>query len=263
MVRSVAANVNAGDQPTVVFNLTPAPGNLLVAFVGYVTTQTATPPDSNWVLVESADSDPYRTARLGIWYYNVPASPPSTYTFTFSTSSLESGVVFEVSGHDAAMPIDQPGLGTGLTPGISTTIGTSSVVPTVVGDLVLAGASTDGNETLVGVSAGWTADKQNVPSGNPFHKTFTALRNTNASDTFTAISNTFTFAVAAVAKLSFVVQPTSVEAGTGIAPAVQVAVQDAFGNTDSSSTVSITVSVASNPGGGALGGATVADAVGG
>src|SRR5205809_989920 len=45
------------------------------------------------------------------------------------------------------------------------------------------------------------------------------------------------------AKLVFTVQPSTAAAGAGIAPAVQVAVQDAQGNTVTTATTSITVAI--------------------
>src|SRR5205814_8773150 len=66
--------------------------------------------------------------------------------------------------------------------------------------------------------------------------------------------------LAAASRLGFTVQPTNATAGVAIAPAVQVAVEDAFGNTVTSSTASITLAIGTNPGGGALSGTTAAPA---
>ncbi|MCY3018821.1 MAG: hemagglutinin, partial [Planctomycetota bacterium] len=75
-----------------------------------------------------------------------------------------------------------------------------------------------------------------------------------------ATSNSFAINAAAATKLGFVVQPSNATAGdlnsnpNPIIPAVQVAVQDAFGNTVTSDTgTSITVAIGTNPpGNGAL-----------
>jgi len=66
-------------------------------------------------------------------------------------------------------------------------------------------------------------------------------------------------------KLSFSVQPTSATAGAVIAPAVQVAVQDAQGNTVTSSTATITLAISSGTGtaGAVLGGTSTRAAVDG
>ena len=49
-------------------------------------------------------------------------------------------------------------------------------------------------------------------------------------------------------------------AGVAISPAVQVSVQDAFGNTVTSSGASITVAIGTNPGGGTLSGTATVSA---
>src|SRR5439155_3544865 len=61
----------------------------------------------------------------------------------------------------------------------------------------------------------------------------------------------------------FTVQPSTAAAGAGIAPAVQVAVQDAQGNTVTTATTSITVAIGTNPASGTLAGTTTMAAVNG
>ncbi len=56
--------------------------------------------------------------------------------------------------------------------------------------------------------------------------------------------------------LAFFVQPNSSTAGRTISPAVEVVARDSLGNTDSTFTGAVTVSLASNPAGGSLGGTT-------
>src|SRR5207302_559041 len=63
----------------------------------------------------------------------------------------------------------------------------------------------------------------------------------------------FRVAVAAT-QLTFTVQPTAAVAGVAISPAVQVVAQDALGNTLTSFNGSVTVALASNPGGDTLSG---------
>src|SRR3989454_155827 len=59
---------------------------------------------------------------------------------------------------------------------------------------------------------------------------------------------------AAPTKVIFTVQPTNVGAGVAIASAVQVAIQDASGNTVSSATNAVTMALGANPGAGTLSG---------
>ena len=95
-------------------------------------------------------------------------------------------------------------------------------------------------------------------------KTGTGYTLTGASAGLTgATSAGFNITPAAASKLAFTVQPANAVAGVSIAPAVQVTVQDAFGNTVTGSSASVTVAIGTNPGGGTLSGATTVSAVSG
>src|SRR5207237_6870644 len=59
------------------------------------------------------------------------------------------------------------------------------------------------------------------------------------------------------------VQPGKTAPGSAVAPAVQIAAQDAQGNTDPSFTGNVTVALGTNPGGGTLSGTTTVAAVNG
>jgi len=67
------------------------------------------------------------------------------------------------------------------------------------------------------------------------------------------VSNSFTVTAAAATQLAFTTQPSAVAAGAVMSPAVQVAVQDAFGNTVTSAITPVTVSL-TVAGGATLGG---------
>jgi subtilisin family serine protease len=96
------------------------------------------------------------------------------------------------------------------------------------------------------------------------------LGTTTGSNTLTATSGSLsgspvTFSATgtpgAVSGLAFTVGPSDVVAGVGISPAVQVSVQDSFGNTVTDATNSITLAIGTNPGSGTLSGTVVASAV--
>ncbi|HEY8206637.1 MAG TPA: hypothetical protein VIG99_04085 [Myxococcaceae bacterium] len=72
----------------------------------------------------------------------------------------------------------------------------------------------------------------------------------------------FTINAAAPSRLAFTVQPSNAQAAAAISPAVQVSIQDAFGNL-TGSTATVTVALGNNPGGGTLSGTTSAAAVAG
>jgi hypothetical protein len=63
--------------------------------------------------------------------------------------------------------------------------------------------------------------------------------------------------------LAFFVPPNSATAGQAISPPVEVVAKDSLGNTDSTFTGGVTVSLASNPAGGSLSGTTTTRAVAG
>ena len=67
----------------------------------------------------------------------------------------------------------------------------------------------------------------------------------------------------APASIGFFVQPNAADVGQVITPAVEVAVSDSLGGTDSSFTGSITISLASNSTGASLSGTTVVRPVNG
>ena len=76
-------------------------------------------------------------------------------------------------------------------------------------------------------------------------------------------STAFNITPGTASALAFTIQPTPVLAGAAIAPAVQVEVRDALGNTVTTSSASITVAIGTNPGGGTLAGTATLNAVAG
>ncbi len=73
-------------------------------------------------------------------------------------------------------------------------------------------------------------------------------------------SSPFNVTTGAATKLGYTVQPSAVVAGSIISPAVMVAVQDAGGNTVTTSSATVNLAIGTNPGGGSLSG-TVATKV--
>ena len=71
----------------------------------------------------------------------------------------------------------------------------------------------------------------------------------------TITSNTFAVTAGAAAQLVFLVQPSDTVVGAAVTPAVQVGVQDVFGNPTTASGT-ITLTLATNPGGAVLAGGT-------
>ena len=123
---------------------------------------------------------------------------------------------------------------------------------TNAGSGTLAGTTTVAAVNGVATFSGLSIDK--AASGYTLHTT---------SGTLTAATSTpFNITVAAANKLVFGVQPSTTAAGTAIAPAVTVRIEDAFGNL-TASTANVAMAIGTNPGGGTLTGTTSANAVAG
>jgi len=90
-----------------------------------------------------------------------------------------------------------------------------------------------------------------------------ATSGTPAGCSLTSLTLTITGTVGTASKLVFTAEPSNVPAGVAIAPAVQVAVQDASGNIISGATNPVTIAIGANPGGGTLGGTLTATPVNG
>src|SRR5439155_819056 len=120
------------------------------------------------------------------------------------------------------------------------------------------GGTLSGTATVSAVSGVATFSTLSIDKSGTGY-TFTA-----ASGALTgATSAAFTISPAAASKLAFTVQPTNATAGVAIAPAVQVTVQDAFGNTVPSSAASISPARRSTERGGTLSGTATVSAVSG
>jgi alpha-tubulin suppressor-like RCC1 family protein len=78
-----------------------------------------------------------------------------------------------------------------------------------------------------------------------------------------ATSAAFNITVGSATKLGFTVQPSGALARQVLSPAIQVAIQDAVGNTVTGATNSVTLAIGANPGGGTLSGTLTASAVNG
>ena len=85
----------------------------------------------------------------------------------------------------------------------------------------------------------------------------------SATGLTSATSAAFNITPAAAAGLVFTVEPSDGEVYLLIAPAVEVAIQDAFGNAVTTATDAVTLEIGTNTGGGTLAGATTVDALGG
>jgi alpha-tubulin suppressor-like RCC1 family protein len=144
--------------------------------------------------------------------------------------------------------------------GNTVTGATSSVTLAITSGTGAAGATVSGSSSKSAVAGVATFYDLSID------KAGTGYSLTASSGSLPAVASAaFTVSPGAAAKLVFTVQPTAVTSGSTISPAVQVAVQDALGNTVTSSTVSVTLAITSGTGtsGAVLGGTLTQIAAGG
>jgi hypothetical protein len=121
-----------------------------------------------------------------------------------------------------------------------------------------AGATLSGTTTVSAVNGVATfADLSIARAGSGY------VLNAVAGGFTGATSGQFSVAAGPASRLAFLVSPSSPSAGAAFSPPVQVAVQDALGNTVASDTRAVTVALGANPAGGTLSGTTTVSAVGG
>jgi hypothetical protein len=138
-----------------------------------------------------------------------------------------------------------------------------NVAPSFTGNVTLglgqspAGATIGGTFTVAAVNGVATFTTATLGVAGTY--TLTA----QASGLTPATSNTFTISPSTAFQAIFIVQPSDANAGAPIVPAMQVAVQDAFGNTITSFANPVTLVLNVNPTGATLIGTTTVNAVAG
>jgi MYXO-CTERM domain-containing protein len=178
-------------------------------------------------------------------------APATSSTFDVMPGAATS-LVFVVQPSDAVA-------GVAIAPSVRVEVqdAQGNVVPTFVGEVSVAIGANPGNATLMGTAmraatAGATLfddlalDRQG--SGYTLIATATGVSS--------AISTGFNITPAAATRLAVSQQPTLSIAGLPITPAVQIAVEDDFGNRVPTFTGNISIALESNPGGGTLSGTT-------
>src|SRR5437773_1895672 len=172
--------------------------------------------------------------------------PAAKVVFTVQPSNAAAGAV-NTPAVQVAVQDAQGNTVTTATTSITLAIGTNPASGTLAGTKTVAAAS--------GVATFSTLSLNIVGSGYTLTATATGLTS--------ATSSAFNISAGAAAKLVFTVQPSNAAAGAANTPAVQVAVQDAQGNTVTTATTSITLTIGANPASGTLSGTTTVAAVNG
>jgi hypothetical protein len=155
-----------------------------------------------------------------------------------------------------------------ITPAVKVTVedGAGNVVTGATGSVAVAitagtgtsGATLGGSTTaplVNGVASFGTLYSNTSGTGYTLTATTTGLP--------AAATTPFDIVPGPASRLAFTVQPTTTPAGAPITPAVQVSVQDAFGNPAPSFAAPVTVALGSNPAAGILSGPTTVSAVNG
>src|SRR6185295_13828054 len=175
--------------------------------------------------------------------FTIGAGAASQLVFTVQPSSATAGTSI-APGVQVSL-LDAFGNQTGSTANVTVALGNNPGGGTLSGTLTraaVAGVATFDTLSIDRSGAGYTLQA-------------------SSSGLASATSATFDIAAGPAAQLAFTVQPSDATAGAAITPAAQVTIQDAQGNVVTSSSVTVTVSLGSNPSGGTLSGSTAIAAV--
>lgn len=154
--------------------------------------------------------------------------------------------------------------GVGISPGVTIQDASGNTVTNATGAVSVALGANSGGGTLSGATTVNPVNGVATFSGLSIDKAGSGYTLVASSVPLTsATSVAFSIAPAAAAKLAFTRQPGNGTAGLALAPAVSVAVQDAFGNTALGATNAVTIALSTNPAGGTLSGSTTMNAVNG
>lgn len=179
--------------------------------------------------------------------FNITAAPASQLTFTVQPSNTTAGstispavvvAIKDAAGNTVTSATTSITLAIGTNPGAGTLAGTTTIAA-VNGVATFATLSI--NKAGVGYTIAATGGGLSGATSAPFSVT----------------------PVSVATVLAFTVQPVTTAAGAAINPAVAVAIKDASGNTVTSATNGITLTIGTNPGGGVLSGTTTVNAVNG
>ena len=242
------SNVTAGvaDSPSIVVDVEDPFGNIVTTDSSSVTLAVGSGPGSaSGTLTVAASSG---IATLG----NVKLNTAGNYTLTASDGSLTSATSssFTVSAAAASKLVygQQPSnvtAGVADSPSITVEVEDQfgNIVTTDSSSVTLSVASGPGSAsgTLTVAASDGVATFSNVKFDTAGNYTLAASDGSLGGVT----SNSFSITAAAAWQLAFLVAPANAIAGTALNPAVQVVVQDAFGNTVSSDGSMVTLTLTS------------------
>jgi hypothetical protein len=168
--------------------------------------------------------------------FNITVGPATQLAFTQQPSNSTGGIAF---GTQPKVTVRDAGGNTVTTSSASVTL---TIGTNPAGGALTCTTNPVAASSGIATFAGCTIDK----AGNGY--TLAALSGGLAG----ATSNTFNITVGSANKLAFSQQPSSSTGGVAFGTQPAVTVQDAGGNTVTSSTASVTLAIGTNPGGGTL-----------
>ncbi|HMA42304.1 MAG TPA: hypothetical protein VKP10_19735 [Gemmatimonadales bacterium] len=195
------------------------------------------------------------------------------YTLTATTASLTDGVssTFNIIPGAATHLVftQQPTTataGAAIAPAVKVTAldAKGNVATAYAANVTVAIGTNAGGGTLSGTATIAAVNGVATFPGLNINKSGTGYTLTTTSGALTgATSAAFNINAGAATKLVFAVQPVNTAAGAPVTPSIQVAAQDALGNTDLTYTANVSLAIGNNAGGGTLtGGGPVAAVAG-
>ena len=252
-----SAGTGATLAPPVVVAVTDASGNVISGATNAITVALTTPGGA------TLSGTLTRAASNGLATFNdLKVNTAGTYTLTATASGLTQAVSssFTVSsqqvGAASRLAFSVQPASTTAGANISVTVqvqdGSGNLISTANNAISVAlftnpgGATIGGTRTVNAVNgaASFTLSLDRVGQGYSFVATANGLQ--------PGVSNAFDIAVGAASQLVFVTQPSAVPPGSTIAPAVQVAIEDASGNVVTSATGTIALTLGNNTTGATL-----------
>ncbi|WPB74180.1 S8 family serine peptidase [Archangium violaceum] len=190
-------------------------------------------------------TDPVTPSMTGSASTTVTPGAASRLTFTVQPSAAVAGAAIS------------PAVKVGLADAYGNTVSTGTPnITLAIGDNA-GGGTLSGTATVPAVSGVATF------TGLSINKVGTGYTLVASSPDLTGVTSSgFIITPAAASRLAFLTQPSTAQAGSAIAPAVQVAITDTHGNV-TTSTANVVLALSASPAGAALSGTTTVAAVGG
>jgi outer membrane protein assembly factor BamB len=258
-VQGRSTMVDSGTTATLAFNKANTAGNLIAVYVVWDNTGTAKVSDTKGNTYTAATAR--QTWGSGwssqVFYASNILGGANTVKVTFSTAITTFGIMYlhEYSGLATGSPVDASASAVGT----SASMSSGAVTTSQANDLLFGAGASD-----ITVSHGTGFTTRSTGFGN-----LTEDRAVTATGSYaaTASQTGTTWAMQLVAfrvasstvgpptKLAFVHGPSNSAAGSAITPAVQVAVEDANGNIETSDNATqVSLAIGTNPANGALSG---------